>query len=106
MGMPNDHLKFFRIRIDEDIIEKINRETQIKDGMKQDLISDAADWFATQRSKGEFPPRYFASPTCAEYEPIWVRKETAKRIQDLAKTDGTNASRVLYTALARYVEKK
>ena len=24
MGTPNDHLKFFRLRIDEDIIEKIN----------------------------------------------------------------------------------
>ncbi|WP_233981892.1 hypothetical protein [Pectobacterium versatile] len=104
MGIDNSHLRSFRIKIDDEMQTQITDELRNNNVDKQQLVSDAADWFVGQRVIGALPPRYFASPHNANYECLWVKRETAQRLHKIAESDGTKASRVLYTALARYIE--
>ncbi|WP_042857964.1 hypothetical protein [Dickeya sp. NCPPB 3274] len=100
----NKHLRSFRIKIDGPIQQRLQQELSDADMGKQELIGLACDWFVEKRVTGVLPPRYFVSPHDSQYECLWLREETAKRLHDIASSDGTKASRVLYTALARYIE--
>ncbi len=101
----NNDLHFFKLKVEPEITDRIQQLLDFSEGeMKTQLVSDAAEWFIKERLDGKLPPRYFASPSDAPTVGFWVRKDTAKHIQELAETDNQKGNRVIYTALARYIE--
>lgn len=107
MTSNNDQYKFFKLKVEPEISHRIQQLLDLSDdGLKTDFVSDAAEWFIKERLNGALPARYFASPTDAPTVGFWIRRDTAKHIQELAETDNQKGNRVIYTALARFIEKK
>ncbi|MBB6117762.1 hypothetical protein F4826_004741 [Rahnella inusitata] len=107
MTSNTDQYKLFKLKVEPEISLKIQQLLDLSDSnLKTDLVSDAAEWFIKERLNGGLPARYFASPTDAPTTVFWIRKDTAKHIQELAETDNQKGNRVIYTALARFIEKQ
>ncbi|EDK1561886.1 hypothetical protein [Enterobacter hormaechei] len=103
MGHPKDW-KLLRLKIDEDLIEQIDNIAKTRDEQKADVLADTIDNLVKSRADGTASKRYFASPESATYKSIWVKPETYKTICMLADTDDQNLSRVIYTAIVRFIE--
>ena len=101
---PSDW-KFKRFRIEPELISQIENLANVRGEQKGDIIAETMEWFIKNRSDGSISPRYFASPNEAPYTGIWVTPDTAKKIDSMAQTDSQNSNRVIYTAIARYIDK-
>lgn len=96
---------FKRFRIEPELLEKLDSLAKVRGEQKADIIADTLEWFLQQRQEGNLPPRYFASPNEAPYTGVRIKNSTEEKLQRQAKTDNQNPNRVLYTAIARYIEK-
>ncbi|WP_303745450.1 hypothetical protein [Enterobacter hormaechei] len=103
--MSNPDWKFKRLKVDADLMKTIDDLANLRGEQKADIIGETIDWFINNRSNGTIAPRYFVSPNDAPYSGMWIKPETFDKINDLAKADNQNANRVIYTAIARYIEK-
>ncbi|HCB1716443.1 TPA: hypothetical protein MYP99_004623 [Citrobacter freundii] len=103
MGHPKDW-KYMRIKIDEDLIEQIDNLASTRGEQKADVVADTVEHLVKSRADGSASKRYFSSPESAAYKGIWIRPETYKTIRMLSETDDQNPSRVIYTAIVRFLE--
>ncbi|EJO8074331.1 hypothetical protein Q3R63_004452 [Salmonella enterica] len=103
MGNPKDW-KFLRLKIDEDLIEQIDNIAKTRGEHKADVLADTIENLVKSRADGSASKRYFASPESAAYKGIWVKPETYKTICMLSDTDDQNPSRVIYTAIVRFLD--
>ncbi|MCL6336320.1 hypothetical protein EXT65_21240 [Pectobacterium carotovorum subsp. carotovorum] len=104
--MSSSEMKFRRLKVDAELIQTIDNLANLRGDKKADVIGDTIDWFINNRTNGSIAPRYFASPNDAPYAGMWLKPETIEKIETLAKADSQNPNRVLYTALARFIEKE
>ncbi|EJJ0671702.1 hypothetical protein ACNJ8R_004143 [Cronobacter sakazakii] len=104
MSHPRDW-KFKRLKIDEDLINTIDNLAGTRGEQKADILGETIEWFVKNRSDGTLPPRYFVSPNDAPYTGLWLKPDTIRKIEELAQTDNQNPNRVIYTAIARFIER-
>lgn len=104
MSNPTDW-KFKRLKIDTDLISTIDNLVSTTGEQKADILGETIDWFVKNREDGKLPPRYFISPIDAPYTGLWLKPDTIKKIESMAESDNQNANRVIYTAIARFLEK-
>nr|WP_242453228.1 hypothetical protein [Citrobacter pasteurii] len=93
-----------RVKIDEDLIEQIDNIASTRGEQKADVVADTVEHLVKSRADGSASKRYFSSPESAAYKGIWIRPETYKTICMLSDTDDQNPSRVIYTAIVRFLE--
>ncbi|MBD5760113.1 hypothetical protein IF821_22985 [Citrobacter freundii] len=104
MPHPSDWI-FKRIKIEDNLFDSIERLANLRGDQKADIIAETVEWLVKNREEGSIPPRYFASTENAHYKNFWVKPDTIRSIEDLAKADNQNPNRVIYTAIARFIEK-
>lgn len=103
MKNPSDWI-FKRLKIDNEIINRIDIVYKTRGEQKADVIDEMIDWFASQRAEGKLKARYFVSAKNVSYVGLWLKPETIKKIDELAKADKQTSNRVIYTAIVRFYE--
>ena len=96
--------KYFRLKIDDDLIEQIDNIANTRGEQKADVLAETVEHLVKSRADGTASKRYFSSPESAAYKGIWVKPETYKTVCMLSQTDDQNPSRVIYTAIVRFLE--
>lgn len=105
MSHPKDW-KYLRLKIDDDLIEQIDNIANTRGEQKADVVAETIEHLVQSRANGTASKRYFSSPESAAYKGIWIRPETYKTICMLSDTDDQNPSRVIYTAIVRFLDDK
>ncbi|EFR6141887.1 hypothetical protein HYK36_004272 [Salmonella enterica] len=103
MGHPKDW-KYLRLKIDEDLIEQIDNIANTRGEQKADVVAETVEHLVQSRADGSASKRYFSSPESAAYKGIWIKPETYKTVRMLSDTDDQNPSRVIYTAIVRFLD--
>lgn len=104
MSQPNDW-KFKRFKIEDDLMQTIDNLAETRGEQKADIIAETVEWLVKNRSEGKISQRYFSSPDNAPYKGIWLKPDTIRTIEMLSEADNQNPNRVIYTAIARFIDK-
>ncbi len=94
-----------QIQLPPEVHEGIKLLARQDDCTMNEVYDAAVKWFLASRAKKAFY-YYLASPRRGKYTSLWLNTKLLDRVRVIAARDAVSYSRVIYTALVLFLEKK
>ena len=93
----------YHLRIPDAMRDGVRAQAKSRGVTMNEIQDEACTWFLKNKAKRSYM-HYIAPHRAGEYRTLWIDSRLSERLRTVAERDYVPVARVIYTALALYLE--